>query len=191
VTYDSWWLISEFTSQLFYNTQQFETAPVLGAKILSGCNFSLILEQNYWKRNVYNIFGVMRDIGGFRTLSLILVMYLARTMFERDAFENFLVERMYKRQKRKADPIEKIELNDALFCCSNQKSWFKLNNKMKIRRRGMARINEEIDVIKFLRKSFTYNVLMKDLVTERQKNTAMRDGRFIIRGDKRKDEYAV
>jgi hypothetical protein len=32
---------------------------------------------------------------------------------------------------------------------------------------------------------------MNGLVTDRQKNAAMRDGRFIIRGDKRKDEYAV
>ena len=70
---------------------------MLGTDLLAGCNFSLILEQNYWKRNVYNIFGVMRDIGGFRTLSLILVMYIAQNMFEKDAFKNFLVEKLYKR----------------------------------------------------------------------------------------------
>jgi hypothetical protein len=39
----------------------------------------------------------MRDIGGFRTLSLIVVMYISQNMFEKDAFENFLVEKLYKR----------------------------------------------------------------------------------------------
>jgi hypothetical protein len=62
---------------------------------------------------------------------------------------------------------------------------------MKIRRRGMARINEEIDVIKFLRKSFAYNVLIQSLATEKQRNAVLRDGRFVIRGDKKKDEYAA
>lgn len=55
----------------------------------------------------------------------------------------------------------------------------------------MARINEEIDVIKFLRKSFAYNVLIQSLATEKQRNAVLRDGRFVIRGDKKKDEYAA
>ena len=119
-------------------------------------SFQLSLDSALNFRTVYTFMNLLGDIGGLSGVILpsgqLIVLYLTSTMME-----NFFVTSIFTGSKLNLSSLSGL-------CC------LKNNREKKLTKKGMQKVNDEVDLIHFIKKQLKIRGLLKVLASKEKRS---------------------